>query len=433
MNTLPSGVLRAKCALIHDDALHRLSDTQLQLHLQDCIDAELALMAQYLYMLSTLPALSVDTPTTQATTIRSIAKRLHLLAIGEMGHAATAANLLVLFGGAPHFRGREAFDVPPPDASGDPKESRHEFRLAPISAAHLQTLLRYERRDPHSSLPFEAVAAFDTPNERIGRIYRRVYYELCIRNESVTSKELHAKHPIWAPFVDMQSGKPSTSILPRPHDGIADQYHYDEILWALRHVLTEGEGGVDAEETEVHSHVNLLESIAANLQRLPESLAREVMIDPSVHDDGLSPAALHFARASCQAYEVTFASLYALWLRAFELKARQQFYFSLTGFMAVVFAGVANLTARTPATAHRAVLMGPTFETLRAVPTPRTRDHACTMIVERIVDLQRTLAQPLPRGIEGGPTQTWYRERIASLKAPIARYLEQVKTLATSN
>ena len=172
---------------------------------------------------------------------------------------------------------------------------------------------------------------------------------------------------------------------------------------------------------------------AANLQRLPESLAREVMIDPSVHDDGLSPAALHFARASCQAYEVTFASLYALWLRAFELKARQQFYFSLTGFMAVVFAGVANLTARTPATAHRAVLMGPTFETLRAVPTPRTRDHACTMIVERIVDLQRTLAQPLPRGIEGGPTQTWYRERIASLKAPIARYLEQVKTLATSN
>ena len=383
--------------------------------LEACVRTEQAVMAQYVYLLATLPRIDAATPLGPATALRDIARRLHALCVSEMAHMATACNLLVAFGGAPRFH-NDALGRTGGAAGG-------RYDLAPLSASALARLIEFETRDDDARYPDpspdHAVGLAARAPEKPGRVYRRVYYEVCRRADRGRALFVPPSTD-WAPFYWSREPVDATPIRP---GGELSTYTYAALLRAILMILLEGEGGPAAQSDVERPHVRELQAIAARLPALG-ALRVPALDNPSLGDAGLSPGARHWLTVAARLQEVILASLYVHWRADVPIRIRQQLHGHLAGLMSSAYTRVGAVLAATPAYVGADATLGPSFEVVEPVDVPSTTAAAWDAIAERADRLAALLAappyEPDPAAI-GNRATAWLRRIVTEYLASLAK------------
>lgn len=485
------------CDLFTGETPTGLNDPGLAAQLDVCTMAEHSLLLQYTYMLATLPQISREMRLTDATVIRGVAGNLHHLCVQEMAHLAIACNLLVLFGGTPSFRTNlfgppsdelvmtdhmlaefmrkwpassvkfESFELPAPGAPAmelefgsipKPQHASEPFALEPVTKESIERLREYEERDFDLDPPKEPrIVPWDSTHaykiklparpEKVGRIYRRVHFELCTRLKEQHLDFIDDPNTMWSPIQETAEfgGGLGADLLPAETAG---RYRYHDAVDAIYRVLIQGEGGdlpvqalagqppVQGAGGEVvakgRPHVQLLADIANDVPRLLAIDPREKATNPSRNAATLCDFSRHLVDLNCLAYEVVLAGLYVLWLRDLPLLRRQQFYARLTGFMAVVVARLAALLSLTPESDASKRFLGPTFEVTTKVRIPESASDAIGQVTERAEALLQRMADfaqfgPPPKS--AAVERSEYAARIQALRDPVALFRDRVAEL----
>lgn len=402
------------CNLLAED-MQCLGDDALREWLQMCVVAEHALMAQYFYMLATLPKVPDAATFEEQALIRRAALTLHQLSIAEMGHMATACNLLVLLGGSPHFRA-DALRTPSvfADSAGD------AFALAPCTTSELERLRRYESwKDV--GIHFPVATGLDVAGlslgqpPKVGYIYRRVYFTLCMRHRADPTAQFATGTTPWSPILGRGSDM-KVAIWPLPR-GTA--YFLEDAVRAIVTVLREGEGGGDDK-----SHVELIDSLIADAPALERLTVRTISRDPARASLLRDSLARHLADLTARSYEVVLCALYLLWLDAIPLSVRQRHLTRLGGFMTSVFGNIASLLAVTPVADDGLTVAGPTFEVIDDVDRPASLGQAQQELQRRARALTMLLRSPVPHPPAKAPhSHDEYRARLGALCGPVETFI----------
>ena len=377
-------------------------------------------MAQYAYMLATLPPIGPGTDLRQASALRTIARALHELCVSEMAHLATACNLLVAHGGAPHFA-EDALGARH-DAAG--RSGAAEARLAPLSDAEVACLLEQETRGAGARLPvfpYAAVAADAVdprPAETPGHMYRRVFYEICRRKHCGDGRFV-AKCNGWSPFYLMSDPPHGTPIYPAD---APSTYTYDVLLRAIHRVLVEGEGGPGGVAADERAHVVLLARIRASMPILGTALPSPVVTNPNRDDAALGAVARHLLGVDARLYELILSTLYLLWRGDIGIERRRALHGRLTGLMSSGYACLGALLAATPVREGAGCRLGPAFSAIDAVPTPASGAEGWAGVDRSLRRLRALLGAGVPRA--AGST--------AAAEAGVARLARILDAYATA-